>query len=283
MCNRACLGCVCIFGGFKLHRFQAPLLYCEKHTDTVTNAANVRRLCYRQDELGIIMASLGYTAVVQDRPKSKFTICNVTFFQSSKLCHTWTDSRSRALITGFKLIPDMEMAEEAAATSASTSVGPSASSKAVNGASAVRRAGNNAQEGGMATLAAAVSDTPDRANDGVAGAAEVFIANCHLEGHPWKAQERFNQIKGVLTRMERRQSEAGAPMDDARILVVGVHCNSRTHAPSQHALFLLLVIQCAIILNLIHLSCMFSCTLCVPFFLELHTGRYHLNANSRRQ
>ena len=61
----------------------------------------------------------------------------------------------------------------------------------------------------------------DGAAAGSTVAAEVFIANCHLEGHPWKAQERFNQIKGVLTRIERRQSEAGAPTDDARILVVG--------------------------------------------------------------
>lgn len=144
------------------------------------------------------MKSMGYTAVIQDRAKTKFTICNATFFRSSKLCHTWTESRSRALITGFKLIPDMVSADHAQLDN--PSVGSTAATK----------------EG--------VRDSPSVGGTdvGTNGAAEVFIANCHLEGHPWKAQERFNQMKGVLGRIERRQNEADAPMDDTRILLVGV-------------------------------------------------------------
>jgi hypothetical protein len=169
-----------------------------------------------------MMRELGYTAVLQDRSKSKFTICNVTFFQASKLCCTWTDSRSRALITGFKLISDMEFAAELASPApAAASVAPAASSSNKGTGAAAPKSprhvnGSSGKKGSNA----------NRSDEGLAGAAEVFVANCHLEGHPWKAQERFNQIKGVLARMERRQYEAGAPMDDARILVVGVHCSS---------------------------------------------------------
>jgi hypothetical protein len=200
----------------------------------------------RQEELVTIMRVLGYTAVLQDRAKSKFTICNVTFFRASKLCCTWTDSRSRALITGFKLIPDMEFAAALATTApAHTVTGQSAngSRTRVNGASA-----RSPREAGMEIRAAAEPGSPRRTNGAavsqasdatggggeLAGAAEVFIANCHLEGHPWKAQERFNQIKGVLTRMERRQHDAGAPMDDARILVVGAYVNSLTSSARTH-------------------------------------------------
>lgn len=235
-----CLFCACVFGSMMRY------LQCSANAtpSTLWHKLNMFQLLYRQEELMAIMKDLGYTAVVQDRSKSKFTICNATFFRSNKLCHTWTESRSRALVTGFKLIPDMEFAADlASGTPACTRGEP------VDGASDVRRAGTSTRGGGMATLAAVTPETPGKVNgaavkDGqnptdsgeglttspVTGAAEVFVANCHLEGHPWKSQERFNQIKGVLTRMERRQTEAGAPMDDARILVVGVCRLLHSHA-----------------------------------------------------
>ena len=186
-----------------------------------------------------VMTALGYTEIVQDRSKSKFTICNATFFQSNKLCHTWTESRSRALVTGFKLLPDKELAAVAASSSAAAAGSTGGGGDRVDAqhkTPAARGTGENVQTATMATLAAGAPLSTDDVNGaavkgdaaavgdggGSMGTAEVFIANCHLEGHPWKAQERFNQVKGVLARMERRQSEIGAPMDDARILVVGV-------------------------------------------------------------
>jgi hypothetical protein len=189
------------------------------------------------------MASLGYAFVAQDRSKTKFTITNITLFRMCKLQHRWTDSRSRALITGFVVLSN----EAPAASAVSGATSEVSSSAQVKTAGAV--ANNSTVDNGavgekdeVATGVPSLAGWPniaaesrshadkDEAQEGAArlaggakvGEQMVYIGNVHLEGHPYKAKERLAQVQSVMVRLQGHVARWGHGYDDARIAIVGV-------------------------------------------------------------
>lgn len=145
------------------------------------------------------MATLGYDFVAQDRSKAKFTIANVTFFRTSKLRHYWTDSRSRALLTAFTLASDAPAAAVPAAAEANRGAGPSSTGSASD-----------------------VSDEePGGSRGTVPGPRCVYVANLHLEGHPYKSKERISQMKNVTARLQWHIESQLRSAEAARIAIVG--------------------------------------------------------------
>lgn len=167
------------------------------------------------------MALRGYDFVVQDRTGSKFTIGNLTLFRASKLACSWHDDRSRVLITAFHLLADVHASRDggdaAAAAAAVAAAGAAASAAEDAGAATAETAAANTEA--AAARAAAVVDDGGAVARGEA--AEVLVANCHLEGNPWKAQARFNQIRKAVAHMQRHVEAERRPVDDARILITG--------------------------------------------------------------
>lgn len=106
------------------------------------------------------MAELGYGAVVQDRSGSLFSIANATFFRAAKLEMTWSEDRSRTLLTSFRM-----------------------------------------------------RSAPDSRT--------IFVVNSHLEGHPYKPHERFNQVKSALSRVSVRQAALNQATADAHVVLLG--------------------------------------------------------------
>lgn len=194
----------------RIERVHNRHAYGACQNNSVTVCAHMRR----QAEITDFMRARGYDYVIQDRTGSKFTIGNITFFRSNKLCCTWHDDRSRVLITAFKLLADVHGDKGSTAEA----------DKLVASARRTHAQVDTAESAATETAAPNV-DAGDAvgAGDetGVGEAAEILVANCHLEGNPWKAQARFNQIRKAVAHMQRHIEAERRPVDDARILIAG--------------------------------------------------------------
>ena len=216
---------------------------------------------------------------------------NVTFFRTCKLQLTWSETRSRALLTELELLTAPQVQAAACASCSSAKADPTEEPEP---AGAVHTAGQNcpadvrahahhtstdaadsqdhqssaavdSAEGSQADAStplqaaspapseerntdAAASDSdaqssaPHRSAASVAqsnGATQraqsqhipaagqasarqrIFVANVHLEGHPYRAKERLSQARSALSRLQLQVGRSGLPAEAANVLVVG--------------------------------------------------------------
>ena len=179
----------------------------------VSTADSRRSNACRQDDIVSFMAELGYDHAAQDRSDGRFSIANITFFRRSKLRLVWSETRSRALLAQLRLLP----------------AAPSAAQEPSTRPSSAHASGVNASTDGTEGGSGATAEHAQHGNgcrDGAEGveapAADVYIANVHLEGHPYKSQERVAQLRSALGRLQLQVEKQGGRCEGASALIVGV-------------------------------------------------------------
>eukprot|EP00879_Flechtneria_rotunda_P023628 GHRR01024999.1.p1 GENE.GHRR01024999.1~~GHRR01024999.1.p1 ORF type:complete len:289 (+),score=78.40 GHRR01024999.1:83-949(+) len=57
--------------------------------------------------------------------------------------------------------------------------------------------------------------------DSTAATQVIYVANCHLEGSPYKPQERLNQIRSTLNSLQRHQIAERLSPSDCHVVIAG--------------------------------------------------------------
>lgn len=147
------------------------------------------------EDFGDDLADFGYSYVVQKQKKKNsktrapHTTGVATLFRSSKFRCAWENHRSRALLLGLRQIRSSDNEDVEHSASSISDVEP------------------------------AMEETESKDNS--IQEDFIYVANCHLEGHPSVENIRFNQLRSLFTQLELHQKQQKKECRNGRVIVCG--------------------------------------------------------------
>lgn len=173
------------------------------------------------------MANLGYQGIVQKKPHDFFL---ALFFRTSKLSLTWSEERSRALMAELQLKTNTT-------TNSTSNTAENTTGIAENGTGRHGSNGNGSthiNNNNKAIIGEHSNNTNNQQQQQQQQDSEyqpVYIVNVHLEGSPYRPNDRVSQIRHALQRLEHHLETKGLDPKTARVLICGDFNSLPTDSP----------------------------------------------------